>query len=465
MALEPSLKAGDPWARNATDRLHLFRVLVAAAFLGLAIWMVVPVRFPALGLSFPLVWADQILDGVRPDFSQTTDTPHPLGNALALALGVLPGSLATAGIAAQMFVLGLYISLVTSVAYVVGGRLACVLTFVILVSRGNLLGTGMLLWNDTIFACFVLGAWHAMFRGRDRWALGLLAVAGLQRPEGWICVALLAAYLVRRDRDLALFAGGAVVVAPIVWMVHDQALTGEWLFSVTHTSTYAQELNRLTGVSGALSLPARVRDVVGFIPMVLVLIGLVTLVVRGARARECLLALTATAGTLLFILLGAPAHGRYFLVLIGLGVAYGVVGLLALARSRGPGIARFAGIAISVSFAVAVAVQLPDRASEIQTLRSNAQSEARVWRTLQALAPEASRACTPLSVNTARLYTSIPLISAVRQRDLRVDPGTAAVGVFHADPRTLRIIGFESDRPTSGAPRPRRGWFVSSECR
>lgn len=450
---------------RAVRNLSVFLILGIAALTGFAIWLAVPARFPGFGLSFPLAWADQILGGTRPDFSQITDTPHPLGNLLALALAVLPGPTVAFGIAVQAFLLGLFVTLAASIAYVKSGKIAASLVFLLLITRGNLLGTGLLLWNDTIFACLVLAAWHAWHREQPIWSLAFLAASGLQRPEGWVCTAVLACCMTYRDKSRFGVAGLATAAPPVLWLLHDQALTGEWLFSLTHTSAYAQELNRLTGLQGALSFPDRVRDVVGGVTMLIVFFGLVTLIAARSRVRDGVIVGTVTVATLGSIVLGAPAHGRYFLVLIGVGVAYGVVGLFAMTRSaHESGLARSARLAVPAVIAAAVLAQMPGRVSEIKTLRATALAEARVWNSLRPRLDTVAAHCTPLSVNSARIYTAIPLLSSLSQGDLRVIPGGRTRGFFHADADTLGIIGFETARPTPKVANTRRGWAVAPAC-
>jgi hypothetical protein len=77
---------------------------------------------------------------------------------------------------------------------------------------------------------------------RVRPPLGLLALAGLLRPEAWVLGGLLWLW---RDRTVA--GAALVALAPVVWSLVDLVVTGDPLRSLTGTS----ELARSSGASAA----------------------------------------------------------------------------------------------------------------------------------------------------------------------------------------------------------------------
>ena len=96
---------------------------------------------------------------------------------------------------------------------------------------------------DIPYAALVLGAILAEARRpRTTLPLILLALAGLLRPEAWL---FSFAYVAWR-RDLRLLPLAAA--APVLWLVHDQIVTGDWLHSLTDTRDNAETLQRITGL-------------------------------------------------------------------------------------------------------------------------------------------------------------------------------------------------------------------------
>src|SRR5207245_1888525 len=81
--------------------------------------------------------------------------------------------------------------------------------------------------------------------------LALLALAGLLRPEAWAFSGIYWLYLVRGRAPGApagQLAGVTLlaVSAPLVWVLSDLAITGEPLWSLTHTRHTAHTLGRIT---------------------------------------------------------------------------------------------------------------------------------------------------------------------------------------------------------------------------
>jgi 4-amino-4-deoxy-L-arabinose transferase-like glycosyltransferase len=107
---------------------------------------------------------------------------------------------------------------------------------------------------DSVFLALVV--WAAAFEaargGRDGvFALsgGLLALAGLLRPEAWVLAGLYAVWGWRRanPRERAILAG-ALVLPPLIWGLVDASVTGDPLHSFHATTELADELDREQGI-------------------------------------------------------------------------------------------------------------------------------------------------------------------------------------------------------------------------
>ncbi len=231
--------------------------------LALAFALAVP-TYPNYDSYFHLNWGRELLDGHAPNLeAYAAPTQHPLFILVAAGLDLVFG-----GAADRALVVLCVLSLVVLVAAVFRVGLAC---FGIGPAIGGALFTGssfaFLLYAargyvDVPFLALVLvaAALEAERPGRGRAVGGVLAVAGLLRPEAWILAGLVwlwhgpACRLLGREEgkglgplrlDLLLLA----TVAPVLWAVSDLALTGDPLFSLHATSTLAEELGRERGIA------------------------------------------------------------------------------------------------------------------------------------------------------------------------------------------------------------------------
>ncbi len=225
------------------------RLAVAGpALAALAFALAVP-TYPNYDSYFHLNWGRELLDGRLPHFeAYAAPTQHPLFVVLAAALDLLFG-----GAADRALVVVCVLSLVVLVAavYRVGaacfgagpGLGAAVFTassfaFLLYAARG---------YVDVPFLALVLvaAALEAERPRRGRAVSGVLAVAGLLRPEAWILAGLYWLWLGWRRWDLLALAA----VAPVLWALSDLAVTGDPLYSLGATSALAEELGRERGLA------------------------------------------------------------------------------------------------------------------------------------------------------------------------------------------------------------------------
>src|SRR5215210_7584251 len=209
--------------------------------------------FPNYDSYYSLLWGREALHGTLPSFdAYRAPTEHPLAIAFGALLALVGDDadriLVFATLASfVVLAAGLYrlarASFTTLVGLVAGGLLCTRFDFPFLAARAYI---------DIPYLAFVVWA-AALEAGRPRRGTPvfvLLAAAGLLRPEAWLLSGLywlwyaVPATWPQRGRYTALTA-----IGPIVWPAVDWIVTGDPLFSHTHTSGLAEELGRQRGLS------------------------------------------------------------------------------------------------------------------------------------------------------------------------------------------------------------------------
>jgi len=239
-------RRGAPWPALA----------LAALTLATAVLFVVYPTFPNYDSYYSMLWGSEVLDGELPSFdAYRAPTQHPLAIAFGAVLSLLGDAGDRVMVAATLvsFIVlaaGLYrlarASFGTLAGLVAAGLLCTRFDFPFLAARGYI---------DIPYLAFVVWA-AALEASRPRRGvpvLVLLAGAGLLRPEAWLLSGLYWFWL-WGGRDA--FGWGArirtallVGVGPAVWIATDWIVTGDPLFSHTHTSGLAEELGRQRGLS------------------------------------------------------------------------------------------------------------------------------------------------------------------------------------------------------------------------
>jgi hypothetical protein len=232
--------------------------VAALAAAALALFLAFP-TYPNYDAYYHLVWGRELLHGHAPGFeAYQAPTEHPLYVALCALLGLLGRSGGERGL-----VLLTVASLVALAwgTFRVGARTfgawPGLLAAALVASSFSFLLYAVRAYVDVPFLALV--AWAAAVEtgrpaGRDRplRVLGLLALAGLLRPEAWL---LAGGYWLwrapgwwARDRRRAVAAAALVLAAPVLWALVDLAVTGDPLHSLHATSDLADELNRRKGI-------------------------------------------------------------------------------------------------------------------------------------------------------------------------------------------------------------------------
>lgn len=213
--------------------------------------------YPTYDSFYALLWGRDLLHLHLPDFRvYRAPTEHPL----AIAFGALCSIFGQSG--ARLMVLGSIASYVALTAgmYRLGrlcfGPVVGAFAALLVLSRffvENLAAQGYL---DISYVALVVWATALEIERPRRGPLvfGLLAAAGLLRPDAWVLSGVywlwcaLPADTATRVRYLGLAA-----IAPVLWIGVDAVVTGNPLYSLHSTSELAAELGRTQGLSGVLA--------------------------------------------------------------------------------------------------------------------------------------------------------------------------------------------------------------------
>ncbi len=332
-------------------RIPIKRLTVPAAILAgaVALRVAAGVGFVNYDTLYALAWGGQLSRGSTPAYGvPIAPTPHPLVEILGVVLaplgphGVLEVTVALAFLALAACAWAIY-----ALAAHWFGCAAGALAALALITRVPVLSYGVRAYIDIPYLLFVLCALLVESRRpRAGWpVLGLLALAGLLRPEAWVFSGLYWLYLIawpawhrrrsvdvdrasatdertpervarrlgRSEREIAGLTLLAAA-APLVWMGSDLLITGDALWSLTNTRHTAEVLGRVSGIANVPEyIPRRIGEILR--PPVLAgaaLGGVLSLLWLPARARLAAIAgVVAVVVFAAFATLGLPIDTRY----------------------------------------------------------------------------------------------------------------------------------------------------------
>jgi hypothetical protein len=331
---------------------------VPAIVLGaVALRLIAGVGFANYDTLYALSWGGQLARGETPSYGvPIAPTPHPLLELLGIVLSPLGARTEIDVIVALGFGA---LAACGWVIYRLGtawfGRAAGILAALLFLTRVPVLSYGVRAYLDVPYVLAVLAALLLETRRPRAGApvLGLLALAGLLRPEAWVFSFLYWLYLLDllpaapgrklpsgRARSRRELAGLTVLAAagPLLWLGSDLAITGNPLWSLTNTRHTASQLGRKTGIANVpLYLPKRIGEVLGAAALAGAgLGGVVSLIWLPRRALPGALAgVAAVAVFAAFAIVGLPINTRYaFLSAAVLCLFCGAAGFgwMALAR-------------------------------------------------------------------------------------------------------------------------------------
>ncbi len=435
----------------------------------LAGWLRFP-TYPNYDAYSALVWGRELLHGTAPTFdAYRAPTEHPLAVALG-ALLALTGHdadrlLVAATLAAFVaLALGLFRLATTAFGPAVG-----VVAAVLVCTRFDLPFLALRAYLDIPYLALVVwaAALEAARPRRGAPVLVLLALAGLLRPEAWPLAALEVAWCwPRAGAGKRARLAALALVAPVLWVVCDLAVTGDPLFSFRHTSGLAEELGRR---QGAAAIPGSAFEFLrGLDKTPVVALGgagiALALALWPRRARVPLALLVAGSATFVGVgLVGLSVVFRYLLLpalvlLVFAGVAVAGWTLLAPgARGRRP---WAAASAVVVAAGVVLTVTHLTPQGFVDELRFRDDAHAALVALLRDPAVRAARRCGPVSLPNHRLVPEVRWIlgagaNAVVARSDRTQRRRAhrgGVAVYAVGPTAFRRYGFSPDRVTVALP-------------
>jgi 4-amino-4-deoxy-L-arabinose transferase-like glycosyltransferase len=389
------------------DRRTAAAALAAAALTAVLYLLAADARL-GYDTAYQLVWGRELLDGHLPQYDvRLAPTPHPLQVLVAAPLSLLGQGADEVMRALSLLAL----ALLALALYRVGALLFCrpvgALAAAILITRPHLIELAYL--GDADVAAAALAAWAAVLAlaRRPTAALALLALAGLLRPEAWLLSAAYAAWLWREPKGgLSLFRLALGVAGPVLWAASDLAVTGDALWSLHHTRTGTELLDRPTGAREAVEqLPRHLNFLLGAPTLVVGVLGFAAGLVAARRRMWGLVAVLVVlgGGFLVLALAGLSLQPRYLAgVAAAIVVCAGIGGLgwLVLGaddawrpRWRAAG---FAGLVVLVAGLAFDATEYADVRGRVvddgRQLEQLARGDART----------AIRACGPVAVPTVR---------------------------------------------------------------
>jgi hypothetical protein len=243
----PEPRPGGTGGASAAARLaRVAFVLLCAAF---AVGFLVFPTFPNYDSYYSLLWGREVLDGTSPFFEGfRVPTEHPLAIAVGAVLSLLGDEadrvwIAMTLVAFLALVWGVYrlgrVAFTPLVGLVAAALLVTRFDFGFLAARGYI---------DVPYMAMVV--WAAVLEAqrtrRGAPVFVLLALAGMLRPEAWLLAGLYFLWMVLGARTWGERVRWAVLAAigPLTWCAVDYAVTGDPLFSLTYTSSSAEDLGR-----------------------------------------------------------------------------------------------------------------------------------------------------------------------------------------------------------------------------
>lgn len=522
---------GEPTARTlaSVHVSHWIKRLTAPAAIvtgALALRLIAGVGFVNYDTLYALAWGGQLSRGSTPAYwIPVAPTPHPLVEIAGVLLaplgphGVLDVTVALAFLA---------LAACAWVVYALGahwfGRAAGALAALLLITRVPVVSYGVRAYIDVPYLLLVLSALLVESRRpRAGWpVLGLLALAGLLRPEAWAFAGLYWAYLIAwpwwrvRGRhgvaqnaeavgaSLARTAGAGAsenaaerrseapsgkevagltllaVSAPLVWMLSDLAITGNALWSLTNTQHTAQVLDRVTGIANVPEyIPRRIGEILR--PPVLAgaaLGGVLSLLWLRARARLC--AIVGVAAVAVYAVLasfGLPIDTRYAFLAAAILCVFcgvGVFGWMLLERADPR---RGWWLAGGVAVLIALVAYTPTQYRTMHTELNELAAQQRIEGDLVALVRNRAIGlrCGPVEVPN---HAPIPLLSLYLKTSpanvisaqvkgieygTYVDPASKAVEEKYVlDPHDPHVP--VSIPPGFGESTTNRSWLIFTRC-
>ena len=439
--------------------------LLALLVVGLIVFTIVFPTYTTFDSTYTLLWGREILGGELPTFDAfRAPTQHPLwlvvGVFFALFGDAADRLLVLATIASFVFlVAGIYSLGRRSFTIAIG-----VIAAILVVLRYNYLLLAIRAYLDVPFMALVVwaAAWEVSRPRRGTPVMVLLLLAGLLRPEAWILAGLYWLLLFPGSSWKRRFWMGVLVVAaPLIWIATDLIVTGDPLFSQTHTSSVSAEVGRQAGLLTAMKLGVIYLGDLASLPLAaLGLVGaLLAVWFMPRRAVIPVAVMLAGFGTFFLISVGGLSVIPRYMILPALmtlffaGVALGGFSVMESRRVR---IGWIVTAILVVAISAAFTLQRSNYAPVIADLRFRGEAERALISLLNEPGSRRAAQCGPVLTPNHRLVPDVrweldlPADRVVARTDgptaEKVDSGLAIL----ANNRSVLIRqGLDYDDPTS----------------
>ena len=456
-------------ARPAAHPAAPFAAAVAVAAAVALLFGRVPLSFDTY---FALIQGRDFAHGRVPDFELgVASTPHPLYEAVAALLAPLGEGAEPALWALVLLSFGAACVAAFRLAELLGGLLAGALAFALVATRPVLLDVTARASLDVPALALMLWALVLALRDprRATRVLVLLALAGLLRPEAWLLAVAYAAWrALRADTRERVRLALLALAAPLLWVAHDVAVTGDPLFTRNHTADKVAGSYK-TGVDGLAEVPRHVASILGVPGSALALAALVgAVVVARARtpahiARPALLAavlVLSGASAIALAVGGQPILQRFFLLPAVVLLAAG-----AAVVARGPRAAVVAVVLVAL-----IAVDVPRAVDTRSEFRADQDLQAEVRDLVDdGPARAALERCRPVHLTAGGILPTLAFELDLPPEDLAAPPpGRATVATLpSATDEALPYPLAPSAPPPLGQAEVARSehWVVYSSCR
>lgn len=369
-----------------------------------------------------VVWGRDLAAGHLPVYDPATaPTPHPLQLLLAALVAPLGPAAPDAFRLVHLAALGAVAAALVVLGRRLAGPAAGVLAAVLLVGQPFVLDLAHRGQADLPALALVL--WAAVLEQRRRGlpVLGLLALAGLLRPEAWLLSLLYAC----RSGSARRWTATLAVAGPVLWALADLVVTGNPLWSFTQTHDLTERLSRRTGLSQAWPVAAGdVHFVLGLVPAVAGVGGLAVALWRLPRRAAPTVALLVL-GALGFTVLAAARlslQPRY--LLLAMAALALLAALVALGWTSVPALSGRRWRALGLACLVALAAGQLARAGRLEAGRiALAADDRSVYGVLADPRFRAAYArCGQVAVGTAYLIPHVALALGLDQREVHLAP-------------------------------------------
>jgi hypothetical protein len=210
--------------------------LSIAVFVG---FLVYP-TYPNYDSYYSLIWGREVLHGIKPSFeAYRAPTEHPLAILFGLVLSLIGEH------ADRVMVFCTFASFVVLAAgmYRLGkvafGPVVGMIAAVLMCTRFDFPFLAARAYIDIPYLALIV--WAAALEAekprRGTPVLVLLALGATMRPEAWLLIGLY-------DNPTRLKYLALTAIGPLAWVATDFIVTGQPLFSLTHTNGLAEDLGR-----------------------------------------------------------------------------------------------------------------------------------------------------------------------------------------------------------------------------